>query len=203
MKVFALTGGIASGKSTVGKMFVERGAILIDADKIAHETYRKGSPVYREIVARYGKRILKKNGQIDRVQLAKILFSSDQEKRWLESHIHPETFGLIAARLKRALKKNPPFILVEAALHIETGYYRMFEGLLIVKIAVPKQIERLVQRNGLSPAEAKLRIKKQGDWRKKYRMADWLIDNSGSLKKTEGQVERLFKKLTRLAKAGK
>jgi len=199
MKILALTGGIASGKSTVGQMFVQRGAILIDADKIAHEVYRKGSVVHGRIVHRYGRSILDRDGQINRMALAKILFSSEREKEWLEGLIHPKTRDLIGKRIDKAVKKNPALILVEAALHIETGYYRLFEGLIIVKISPKVQLERLVERAGLKPAEAKLRIKRQGNWDKRYRMADWLIDNSGSFQKTEQQVDKLYQRLTRAA----
>ncbi|HCU26015.1 MAG TPA: dephospho-CoA kinase [Deltaproteobacteria bacterium] len=192
--ILALTGGIASGKSTVARMFRDRGAVVLEADRIAHQSYAPGTALYRELIRRYGKKILSPRKSIDRKKLAKILFASRWERAWLEKKIHPETFRLIGSKLQSALRRRPPLILVEAALHVETGYYRVFPGLILVKASPRTQLERLIAREGLSSAEAKQRLASQMPLKKKLAMADWVIDNSGSLRKTEAQVRSLMKK---------
>ncbi len=195
MKIYALTGGIASGKSTVAGMFRDLGAAVVDADKIAHRVYAKGSPLHRELVRRYGRSILDASGEIDRSRLAQILFSSTKEKTWLESRIHPETRRLIGVEIQKALRRKAPLILVEAALHVETGYHEAFPGMIAVASGSQRQLQRLVDREALDLAEAKRRIASQLPEKEKNRLADWVIDNSGSLAKTKAQVKRLFKKL--------
>ncbi len=196
MKVLALSGPIASGKSTVGGFFEKLGATLIDADSLAHRVYRPGSPVYRAIVKRYGRRILQPNRRIDRKGLAGIVFRSKKERKWLESVTHPATLRLIGKLMQKAIRDKSPLILVEAALHVETGYYRSFEGLILVKATPEIQIRRLVKHKAKTPAEARLRVKSQMPIAKLLRYADWVIDNSGSLKETRRQVKKLYKKLT-------
>ncbi len=193
MKTLALTGGIASGKSTVAQLFEKYGARVIHADLLAHQTYRRGTPLYRKILNRYGKKVLARNGQIDRQALGKILFDSKKEKQWLEKEIHPLTRKLIGEKIQQCLKKKIPLILVEAALHVESGYYQEFQGLIVVKATKKNQIERLTQREGLSKREALARIQNQMPLSKKIKCADWVIDNSGTLKKTEKQVKQLIR----------
>ncbi|HKY61873.1 MAG TPA: dephospho-CoA kinase [bacterium] len=197
MKIYALTGGIASGKSTVAAMFRDLGAAVIDADKVAHRVYAKGSPLYRELRRRYGRSILRPSGGIDRKRLARILFSSAKEKSWLEGRIHPETRRLIGVEIQKALRRRAPLVLVEAALHVETGYHRAFPAMITVSSGGQKQLQRLVEREALDLAEAKKRVASQFPEKEKNRRADWVIDNSGSLAKTRAQVKRLFKRLVK------
>jgi dephospho-CoA kinase len=198
MKIFALTGGIASGKSTVAAMFRDLGAAVIDADKVAHRVYAKGSPLYRDLLRRYGRSILGSSGEIDRRRLARILFSSAKEKSWLEARIHPETRRLIGVEIQKALRRKAPLVLVEAALHVETGYHEAFPGMIAVSSGGERQLERLIEREALELAEAKSRISSQLPEKAKNRLADWVIDNSGSLAKTRAQVRKLFKQLSRI-----
>lgn len=197
MKIIALTGGIASGKSTVAKMFSALKAAVVQADLLAHQVYRPGSQVHRAIVRRYGTGILDSRRRIDRKKLGHILFSSKKEKAWLESKIHPEVFRLAGAEIRKAMRRRPPLILVEAALHIEAGYWKSFEGLIVVDVKPAQQMERLVKRDGLTPKEARLRLKNQLKRRARLRHADWVIDNSGTLTATRKQVKNLFRKIVK------
>jgi dephospho-CoA kinase len=148
------------------------------------------------LVRRYGKSILNGRGRIDRVKLAATLFTSKKEKAWLEGKIHPEVRRIVGQRIQKARKRNPPLILVEAALHVETGYGRSFEGMIVVESNPAQQIQRLVARDALSAAEGRRRLKNQVSPRRRLRHADWVIDNSGTVARTRSQVRKLFKELT-------
>lgn len=195
MKILALTGNIASGKSTVAKMFTHLGAIVIEADQIAHQIYQPKEEVYTKIVQRYGKNILDSKKLIDRKKLAKKLFFSKKEKKWLESLIHPATFKKIGHEIQKAIRQQPPLILVEAALHFESGYYRFFEGVILVTSQLNQLKKRLQQRNQLSDLEIEARLNNQWFQEKKVKLATWIIDNSGDLTSTKKQVSQLFQKL--------
>ena len=196
MKTLALTGGIASGKSTVGEFFETCGAVVIKADPIAHQIYDPGTPLFDNLLKRYGKKILGSDGTIQRRELGKLIFSSSEEKQWLEAQTHGPTREIIQKQITQAGASNPPLILVEAAIHIESGYYRDFEGLIVVDVSPQVQLERLVKDVGLSKAEAEQRIQNQLPLAEKRELADWVIDNSGTLDETRDQVALLFEKLT-------
>lgn len=195
MKILALTGGIATGKTAVARLFEKYGALVIDADRAAHRAYRPGTKLYREILRRYGKDILGPDGAIDRKKLGGILFRSKAERLWLEARIHPETRRLIGREIQEALRRGRRLILVEAALHVETGYHRPFHGLIVVDAPPETQAERLMRRENLSRAEALAKLRSQLPRRRKLAAADWLIDNSGSLAATERQVRKLVREL--------
>lgn len=195
MKVLALTGGIASGKSTVAKMFEELGATLIDADSLAHQVYSPGTPLATELLRRYGNEIKDSQGGIDRKALGKIIFRTPEERRWLENKTHPATRKKIAEQIQEARARHAPLVLVEAALHVETGYYKEFDGLIVVHADPQIQIQRLQARDGMSREEAEQRLKNQMTGQEKESLADWVIDNNGSLKDTKKEVQDLFGKL--------
>lgn len=195
MKMIALTGGIASGKSIVCKMFEECGAKVIYADQIAHQVYDKDTPLYHSIVDRYGQDVLDPAKNIDRKKLGEILFNSKKEKEWLESSIHPETRKLIEKEIKEAKQTNPPLILIEAALHVESEYYLLFEGLMVVHAGLEDQLQRLMTRDGISRDQALLRVENQLPLAEKLKKANWAIDNSGTLEATQKQVKELYGEL--------
>jgi dephospho-CoA kinase len=193
VKTLALTGGIAGGKSTVAKYFEALGAVVLDADKEAHQSYAPGTDLFDKLQKRFGPNIVS-GGQVDRRRLGEIAFAAPAEMKWLESQTHPWTRRRIAENLAKISEKNPPLILVEAALHAETGYYRDFDGLIVVYTPEPLALQRLMARDGMSEAQARLRMTSQMPIEEKGKLADWVIDNSGSLDKTKQQVEALFKK---------
>jgi dephospho-CoA kinase len=193
VKTLALTGGIASGKSTVCRYFGEMGAVVLNADQEAHRVYAPATPLFQELKKRYGPEIVR-DGQIDRGRLAEIIFASPQEKKWLEERTHPATRQAIAAKLADLSKQDPPLVLVEAALHMETGYYRDFDGLIVVYLPETLALKRLMARDGISEEQARFRLASQMPIEQKKKLADWVIDNSGSLAETKKQVESLFEK---------
>lgn len=192
MKILALTGGIATGKTAVARLFEKHGAVVIDADRAAHQTYRPKTSLYREILRRYGPGLRGPGGAIDRKKLGEILFRSKTERRWLESRIHPETRRLIGQEIQKALRRGKKLILVEAALHVETGWHRPFHGLVVVDAPPALQVVRLMRRSGLSRSAAQAKVRSQLPRRRKLAEADWVIDNSGSLAATERQVRKLI-----------
>lgn len=197
MKILALTGGIATGKTAVARLFERHGALVIDADRAAHRAYRPGTKLHRDILRRYGSEILAPDGTIDRKKLGAILFRSKPERLWLEARIHPETRRLIGREIQAALRRGRRLILVEAALHVETDYHRPFHGLIVVDAPPRVQIERLMRREDMSRAEALAKIRSQMPRRRKLAAADWVIDNSGNLAATERQVRKLIRELQR------
>ncbi len=192
MKVLALTGGIASGKSTVSEMFQQWGAKIIDADHMAHKVYEPGTLLYKILLNRFGSEILSPSGSIDRKKLGHLLFNDELLRRGLEKLIHPEVRTLILQEIERLSSNPPPLILVEAALHIETGYYREFDALVLVSCPKELQIERLKKRDQLSEEQIKARLYSQWPLEAKIPVADHLIDNSGSLENTQKQAKALF-----------
>ncbi len=192
MKVLALTGGIASGKSTVSEMFQQWGAAIIDADHLAHKTYEPGTLLYKILLNRLGPEILSATGSIDRKKLAPLLFNDELLRRGLEKLIHPEVRTLILQEIEQLRSHSPQLILVEAALHVETGYYREFDGLILVTCPKELQIERLRKRDSLSEEQIKARLHSQWPLEAKIPVANYLIDNSGSLENTQKQAKALF-----------
>ncbi|MCE9623875.1 MAG: dephospho-CoA kinase [Deltaproteobacteria bacterium] len=145
MKILALTGGIATGKSSVARIFEKLGAMVIDADKVAHQTYLPKTPLYREMLKRYGRDILDAKGRVDRKKLGVLLFRSKKERQWLEERIHPATRLLIGKEIQKALRRGVKLILVEAALHVETDWHRAADW-VIDNSGTPAQTEAQVRK---------------------------------------------------------
>ncbi|MCB1215621.1 MAG: dephospho-CoA kinase, partial [Deltaproteobacteria bacterium] len=194
--ILALSGGIASGKSTVGDFFKSLGATILNADKEAKKLYTPGQTLYYKILKRYGSK-LKTNTGIDRKKLASIIFNHKQEKTWLEKESHHQTRKNLGKKIRKALYQKSPLILVEAALHIETGYDLYFPGLILIVIPKEEQIKRLIKRDKLNLEEAKLRLRNQLSLQEKLKHAHWMIDNSGKWQETQRQIKKLYQHLTR------
>lgn len=196
MKIIGLTGGIASGKTSVAKLFEAQGALIIDADQITHSLYEKRSDLVKSLTEAFGKEILSPLGKIDRPKLGALVFSNSALRKKLESIVHPIIREEIQKEIEKAKQKKPPLILVEAALLVETEYYKQWDGLIVVKAKAKHQEERLMQRNNYSPEEAKKRIASQTSTDERLKVAHWVIDNSGSLEETERQVIELYQRIT-------
>ncbi|MDD3990907.1 MAG: dephospho-CoA kinase [Desulfobacterales bacterium] len=197
MKIVGLTGGIASGKSTVSRWLAEAGAHIIDADLLAREVVAPGQPAFAAVVDHFGSGILKNDGTIDRDRLAAEVFADPKQKAVLERIIHPAVAEAMAARLAQIKATAPESIVVlDVPLLFEAG---MDAGLdLVVMVDAPNvvQLHRLMKRNNLSRTEALARIGAQMPMAEKRRRADVVIDNSGSLASTRTQVEALWQRLT-------
>jgi dephospho-CoA kinase len=197
---FGLTGGIASGKSTVARILEELGAKVIDADRVGHELLRPSSPVHRQVVARCGQEILRPDGEIDRGRLGSIVFADPEKLRELSAIVHPSLIARVdelASELHA--RHREAVILVDAAVIYEAGVADRFAKILVAWCQPEQQIERLIAKTGLSREDALRRVASQIASEEKRRRADYVIDCSGSLAETRAQAEALYPELKRLA----
>ena len=195
-----LTGGIASGKSVVGEMFVKLGAHLIRADDIAHDLMQPGQAVYDEVVRRFGPQILDPDGCINRPRLAAVAFgtaSGAARVEELNAIVHPAVVKHENEWMDEVGRKDSRAVaIVEAALILEAGVADRFDRLLVVTCSPEQRVQRFATRLGISldaaRAEVTRRMAAQFSEEKKVKAADFVIDNSGSLDATEEQVRHVF-----------
>ena len=201
-----LTGGMATGKSTVGAMFAELGAHVIQADAIAHELYRPGQPVYQELVKRFGGEIVQPDGAIDRARLAALAFDGGRVEE-LNKIVHPAVIRQQDRWMYEIAGKEPfAVVMVEAALILEAGARGRFDKIVVVTCAQDQKVARFAARSGLDAAAARAEVERRSRAQlpdeEKVRRADYVVDNSGPLETTRLQVERIFAQLKVLARAG-
>ncbi len=200
MVVAGLTGGIATGKSTVAAIFEKAGARLIDADRIAREAVRKDSPAYREIVAHFGAEVLQANGELDRKRLAAVIFGDLGEQRALERIVHPRVKEEIDLGIERVRQQAPDALLiVDIPLLYEAGMQQGLDAVIVVYAPENLQIERLMARDGLTRPAAVARIRAQMPIESKRALATYLIDNSGSMESTRAETLEVYRQLTSTA----
>ena len=201
-RYFGLTGGVASGKSTVARMFEELGARVIDADRLAHELYRAPLPAYKEIVSRFGSEILDASGEIDRKQLGSMVFADGEKLRELSTILHPPIIERIEELALGWHALTPhAVIVVDAALIYEAGVSNRFAKVLVTWCWPEQQLERLIAKGDLTREEAERRIAAQSPVEEKRRRADYEIDCSGNLESTRAQVHTVHSELKRLVEA--
>jgi dephospho-CoA kinase len=184
----ALTGGIASGKSTVAQLFVALGATLIDTDQVAREIVTPGSPALQSIVDRFGKDVLAPDGTLDRGRLRQIVFSDNQARADLEAITHPAIRARVA-QLSATL--DGPYQLIAVPLLAETGTHRDYDRVLVVDCEPEQQLRRLMVRDGLTETDARRMIGAQVDRAARLAIADDVIRNDGDIMHLAGQVQAL------------
>jgi dephospho-CoA kinase len=198
-----LTGGIATGKTTVVAMLRELGCHVIEADKVAHQIIEPGGPAYEDVVREFGRGILAADGHVDRSKLGAIVFADAERLARLNAIVHPLVRQDHARELAAIERADPHAIaVVEAALLIEAGFDKMLECLVVTWCTPEQQVARLTQRGasipagrGLTAEQARQRIAAQMPVEEKRRLADEVIDCSGSLEYTRAQVVALFGRL--------
>jgi dephospho-CoA kinase len=196
---FGLTGGIATGKSTVARMFEELGARVIDADRIGHELILKPQPAYEEIVRAFGRDVLNSSNEIDRQRLGVIVFAEPAKLAQLNAILHPRIIARTEELARELIAREPGrVILVDAALIFEAGIGGRFKKVIVTWCPPKQQLERLMAK-GLSREEAERRVTAQMSAEEKRRRADFVIDTSGTQDQTRKQVPSVFAKLQRLA----
>lgn len=189
-----LTGGFATGKSTVARMFRKLGACVLDSDRIARDALKEGTGTYEKIIRAFGPAVLDRRGAIDRGKLAGAVFSDARARRRLERMVHP--FVLAEIR-KRARQANRRVVVAEVPLLFEAGFDRHVDLAVVVKARRRRQLALAARRGTQNRPDAERRIRAQWPLAKKLKRADFIIDNNGSLRQTEAGVKRVWNRLTK------
>jgi len=196
-----LTGGIACGKSTVARMFVDKGAHLIDFDRLAHKVQEPEKPAWQRVVDHFGKEILAADGKIDRIKLGNIVFSNKKKISELNKLVHPFVYQEWGAQLKKISKKDMhAIVLSDVPLLFEGKKQHLFDLTLLVLIEPEEQIHRLMKRNHIRREEAEKRLKSQMPIIEKKDLADIVINNRGSMSETEKTVRKVWQELVQKEK---
>lgn len=198
-RVIGLTGGLASGKSTVAAILRDLGAVIVSADEIARQVVEPGTPAYLEIVEAFGAAVLEPGGGLNRTRLAQRIFADPVARARLNQITHPRIRARMAdevARLQATLPA-PAVIVLDIPLLLDTAPRDAFplEGVIVVAVDEATQIARLRRRDGVTEEEARRRLGAQRPLREKVAVADWVIDNGGDVHKTRRQVEALWRQL--------
>lgn len=188
-----LTGGIATGKSTVSTILRALGSEIIDADLLAREVVEPGEPALEQIADEFGRDVLTASGALDRKKLGAIIFANPERRRRLEAITHPAIRERFLARLDTLAARGFTGIVVfDAAVMIESGNYKNMDRLIVVVTDDATQMARLHGRDGTDEAENRRKISSQMPLAEKAKLADYVIDNSGSREATAEQVRRVF-----------
>jgi dephospho-CoA kinase len=194
IKLFGLTGGIGSGKSTVAEMLRERGIPVIDADAIARQVVEPGWPAYDEIATTWPE-VVMADGHIDRKKLGAIVFSDPGSQARLQAITHPRIREQVAVQAAALAASGHRLAFLEAALLVETGYYKQLDGLVVVALDEQVQVERVMARDACSRDSALARVRAQKPLADKIRVADYVIDNAGSAEATRAMVVQILQAL--------
>ena len=182
----ALTGGIASGKTTVANLLAEHGALLIDSDQLAREVVEPGTPGLAQVVTRFGEQVLTQAGSLDRQALGDIVFADAAARADLNAIVHPLVRRRRAELIAQAAADQ--IVVSVIPLLVETGLVDQFDAVVVVDVPSQTQVARLVRRNDISQEQAQARLDAQA-------AADWVVTNSGSRAELEAQVERLWSQM--------
>ena len=188
MRLIGLTGGIATGKSTVARLLAARGAVIVDADVLAREVVEPGSPALAEIAAGFGDSVLTPDGALDRAALGAVVFADPAERRRLEAITHPRIAALMGERIAAGLASEAPLVVADIPLLFEGDRVGLVEGVLLVDTPEEVQLRRLMLRDGIAEAAARARVAAQMPLAEKRRRATWVIDNSGTPEETAARV---------------
>jgi len=191
--VIGLTGGIASGKSTVSAMFADMGITVIDADIEARLAVDIGEKAYNDIVSHFGRSILAEDGAINRQKLGSIIFNNEEKRNLLNSIVHPAVRERMAQKRQTAEAVNEKAIVMDIPLLFESKLTSLVEKIILVYVDEETQLERLMKRNGFSEAEALSRITSQMPLKDKVMLANAVIDNRGSIEHTKAQLMDILK----------
>jgi len=203
MLIVGLAGGIATGKSLIAQEAAKLpGVVVIDADKIAWETYRKNTETYRELVTHFSEKILSQDGEIDRRKLGALVFSDPEAREFVNATVHPAVQEALKKVAEAHRAQGTKLLVIEAALLLESPYVRrdFFDYIILVSAPRDAQIHRLITRSKLPPEEARRRVEAQTPSELLAPQADFVLDTSGTVEETCARAQMLFREL--LARAG-
>jgi len=199
--VVGLTGGIASGKSTVSRIFAEAGATILDADQAGHQALGPGEPGLAEVIAAFGADHLQGDGALDRRRLGNHVFASPAARATLNRIAHPRIAGILRRKLYdlSGTPPNPPLVFIEAAVLVEAGWAALVDRIIVVTAQHSTQVARLIADRGFSPAQAEARIHSQLPFATRLRYADFRVDGEAPLAETRRQAADIWSALLQLA----
>jgi dephospho-CoA kinase len=195
VKLVGLTGGIASGKSTVAKILESLGAAIVNADALSREVVEPGREAWQEIVVAFGAEVLQPDQGLDRQKLRTIIFNNPAARRKIESIIHPRVRALAEQRIREHTATGFDVVVYEVPLLFEGNLHEWLRPVILVACDVDTQLQRLQQRDGLDRAQAQKHIDAQMSLAEKRRLADYVIENNGSLDELKRQVEAVLEKI--------
>lgn len=190
--VVGLTGGIASGKSTVSNLIREKGFTIIDADLEARFAVEVGEPAYNEIATYFGTEVLQANGEINRPKLGEIIFNNEEKRKKLNSIVHPDVRRRMNEKKEKALENGEKLVVLDIPLLFESKLTSMVDKVLLVYVDAETQLKRLMERNQYSKEEALSRIKSQMPLKDKIELSDAVIDNNGTIENTQLQLTKIL-----------
>lgn len=190
-----LTGGIATGKSTVSGILRELGAVVLDADALVHELLEPEMSLWHLYCSHFGKDVLLPSGQLDRRRLGEIIFQDSRELAWIKQEVHPLIKAEILKRVAVFEQKQLSVLVLDIPLLYESGFAKITDIVWVVYAEREVQLQRLQKRNNFSQEEAKRRINSQIDLQQKCQLADKVIDNNGTLAETRRQTAFLWREL--------
>ncbi|WP_159500860.1 dephospho-CoA kinase [Microbacterium sp. 18062] len=197
MPLIALTGGIASGKSTIARRLAEHGAVVVDADQLVRDVQEPGSAVLDEIVAAFGEGVLRADGSLDRAALGAIVFADEGERRRLNAIVHPAVRAASAERFEAAFCADPDAVVVyDVPLLVETRVDDPWELIVVAHAPASVRSGRLVDSRGMSASDADARIAAQAGDDARLAVADVVIDTAGTLEHTLAQADALWERLS-------
>jgi dephospho-CoA kinase len=199
-KLIGLTGGIASGKSTVSDYLKSKGAYIIDADQIARDIVQVGQMAWYQIKEKWGSQVLQDDGQLNRKKLGTLVFNDPKVRKALEKITHPCIVQESALRIQNALQRaqkglQDTLVVYDAALLIESGRYEQFRPIVLVSCSVESQIQRIKQRDGLTHQHAVQRLQAQMSLQDKLPFADYVIKNDQTLAVLSQQIDQIWQEI--------
>lgn len=195
MIVIGLTGGILTGKSTVSEMLAQRGAVIIDADKIGHEAYKPHTETWQQVIETFGREILRENGEIDRKKLGEIVFNNPQALARLNEIMHPQMHSMMREEIERLRGEEVEMVVLDAAVLIEANWTDLVDEVWVTVAPEETAVKRLQNRGGLTKDEARARIRSQISFEERAKHADVIIDTDCELAEVEARVEELWQRL--------
>jgi len=197
VQLIGLTGGIASGKSTIARRLAERGAVVVDADLIAREVVEPGRPALAAIAERFGSGVLHPDGSLNRPALGAIVFTDEDARLALNAITHPAVLRASTARFDEAAAADPDAVVVyDVPLLVESANEYPFDLVVVAHASAETRVQRLVALRGMDPAEAERRIRSQATDDERLAVADVVIDTDGDLGDTIAQTDALWDRLT-------
>ncbi|MFC1642165.1 dephospho-CoA kinase [Myxococcota bacterium] len=196
-RVFGLTGGMASGKTTVAGRFRARGLSVLEADQLAREVVEPERPAFAQIVQEFGVEFLRPDGKLDRCRLAREVFACPNSRKLLESIIHPQVRALAQSRLDALAESGESWACYETPLLFEVGLAETVRPVIVVVASEARQLERAAWRDGSTPDEVRARLSAQMPLAAKAQLANYVIDNDGPLEQTLAQADRVLDAVSR------